>query len=113
MRRGELPGKDPDMRLADPGHHLAFQRVDADPRPDIRPVLVDLAARAAFADVAERVMPVAKAHPIRPVQIVPLRLPLAVAVEHLDPVVLAVGEVYPTVGIAADVVSDIELAWIG
>src|SRR5439155_23596378 len=83
VRRGELPGEDPAMRFAEPGQHLALQRVDADPRTDIRPVLVDLARRATLADVAERVMAVSEAHAVWPVQIVPLGLPLAIAVEHL------------------------------
>src|SRR5207248_10286790 len=36
------------------GQPLAFQRMDADPRPDIRPVAVDLAGWPALADIAER-----------------------------------------------------------
>jgi hypothetical protein len=47
------------------------------------------------------------------VQVVPLRLVPAVAVEHLHAVVLAVGHVDPAVGIAGDVVRDVELARIG
>ena len=87
--------------------------MDADARADIRPVLVDLAGRAAFADIEERVAAGRHAHAVRPVQIVPLGLELAVAVEHLDPVVLAVGDIEPAVGVAADVVRDVELAGIG
>ena len=45
--------------------------------------------------------------------VVPLRLVFAVAVEHLDAVVFAVGDVDPAVGVAADVVGDVELAGIG
>src|SRR6266700_7963065 len=95
VRRGELPGQDPAMRLAEPSQHLALQRMDADPRPDIRPILVDLARRATLADVAERVMAVSKAHAVRPMQIVPLGFPLAIFVEHLDAVVFAVGQIDP------------------
>jgi len=47
------------------------------------------------------------------VQIVPLGFELAVAVEHLNPVVLAVGDVNPAVGVATNVVRDVELAGIG
>jgi hypothetical protein len=49
----------------------------------------------------------------RPVQIVPLRLVFAVAVEYLDAVVLAVGDIDPTVRVGADVVHDVELAGVG
>src|SRR5438876_5750356 len=52
VRRGELPRQDAAMRLAEPRQDLALQRVDRDTRADIRPVLVDLAGRAAFADIA-------------------------------------------------------------
>ena len=48
-----------------------------------------------------------------PVQIIPLRLVLAVAVEHLHAMVLAVGDVDPTVGVGDDVVHQVELARIG
>ncbi len=47
------------------------------------------------------------------VQIIPLRLVFAVAVEHLHPVVLAVGDIDETVGIGGDVVDDVELTGIG
>src|SRR5207237_10461590 len=92
---------------------LALGGMDADARPDIRPVAIDLAARPALADVAERVAPVTEAHAVRAVQVVPLRLPFAVAVEHLHPMVLAVGDIEPALGIAADVVRDVELAGVG
>src|SRR5439155_23785515 len=91
VRRGELAGQYPAMRLAEPRQYLALGGVNADARPDIRPVLVDLAARSALADVAQRVTPVGairpEAHAVRAVQVVPLRLPFAVAVEHLHPMV--------------------------
>ncbi len=46
-------------------------------------------------------------------QVIPLRLVFAVAVEHLDAVVLAVGDIDETVGVGCDVVDDVELAGIG
>ncbi len=46
-------------------------------------------------------------------QVVPLGLVFAVAVEHLHAVVLAVGDIDIAVGIARDVVHDVELAGIG
>src|ERR1700721_1109561 len=48
-----------------------------------------------------------------PVQIVPLRLVSAVAVEHLHAVVLAVGDIDPAVGVSDDVMDDVELAGVG
>src|ERR1700759_5107000 len=82
-------------------------------RPDIWPVPVDLAGGAAFADIEKRVATRCHAHAIRPVQIVPLGFELAVAVEHLHPMVFAIGNVQPAVGIAADVVRDVELPGVG
>ena len=45
-------------------------------------------------------------------QIVPLRLVFAVAVEHLHAMVFAVGDIDEAVGIGCDVVYDVELAGI-
>jgi hypothetical protein len=49
----------------------------------------------------------------RAVQVFPLRLVFAVAVEHLDAMVLAVSDIDPAVGVTADVVDDVELALTG
>src|SRR5580692_1443968 len=49
----------------------------------------------------------------RPGQIVPLRLVFAVAVEHLHAVVLAIGDINPSIDVGDDVVDDVELAGIG
>ena len=46
-------------------------------------------------------------------QVLPLGLELTVAVEDLHPVVLTVGDVDPTIGVTADVVDDVELAFTG
>src|SRR4029077_6258892 len=73
--RSKFPGQHAAMRLAEPGHDLALQRVDADPRADIRPILVDLARRTAFPDIAQGVGPMAtigaQTHAVRAVQVVP------------------------------------------
>ncbi len=45
-------------------------------------------------------------------QIIPLRLVFAVAIEHLDAVVFTIGDIDKTVGVGCDVVDDIELAGI-
>src|SRR4029077_9382551 len=50
--------------------------------------------------------------PTGTMQIVPLRLVAAVAVEDLDAVVLPVGDIDPALGVAADIVDDVELARI-
>src|SRR5512141_1281171 len=50
--RRKLAGEHPAMRLAEPGQHLAPQRVDRDPRADIRPILVDFAGGPPLADIA-------------------------------------------------------------
>jgi hypothetical protein len=47
------------------------------------------------------------------VEVVPLRLPFAVAVEDLDAMVLAIGDIEPAVRVAADIVRNVELAGIG
>src|SRR5437762_2154622 len=60
-----------------------------------------------------RAAPTDLAHAIRTMQVVPLRLPFAVAVEHLHAVVLAVGDIEPALRIAADIMRDVELAGIG
>lgn len=46
-------------------------------------------------------------------QVVPLRLVFAVAVEYLDAVVLAVGNIDEAVGVGCNIVDDVELAGIG
>src|ERR1700730_11706055 len=86
---------------------------DADPGPEVRAVAVDRLHRPEFADIADRVAGIVHVQPARTVQIVPLRLVFAVAVEYLDAVVLAIGDIDPAIGIGADVVDDIELAGIG
>jgi hypothetical protein len=64
--------------------------------------------RAQFADVATAVSAPLHIEAAGPVQIIPPRLVPTVPVEDLDPVVLAIGDVDPTVRIA-DIVRYIEL----
>ena len=101
------------MRIAEAAQQLALVIDDADPRPEIRALQVDRHRRAELADIADRVAGVVHVEAARAVQIVPLRLVFAVAVEHLHPVVLAVGDIDPAIGIGADVVHDVELAGLG
>src|SRR3954468_19286287 len=101
------------MWIAKARQQLAPVVDDADPRAEIRAVQVYCHGGTQLADIADRLMSVRHEEPARPMQIVPLRLVLAVAVENLDAVVLAVGDIDPAVGVAADIVDDIELAGIG
>jgi hypothetical protein len=41
-------------------------------------------------------------------QIVPLRLVSAVTVEHLNAMILAVGDIDPAIGVSDDIVHDVE-----
>src|SRR5712691_2134828 len=96
----------PGERVADPRQQLALVVDDADPRPEIGVEAVD----RELADIADRAVRVGHVETAGPVQVVPLRLVLAVAVEDLDPMVLAVGDINPAIGVGADVMHEIELA---
>src|ERR1700751_1490441 len=87
--------------------------MDADAWSNIGPIPVDLTGGAPLADIDERIGTDRHAHAVRSVQIIPLSFELAVAVEHLDPMVLAVGDIDPAVGVATNVVRNVELAGIG
>src|SRR6266536_2514458 len=90
--------------VAQARQHLARVAVDADPRPDVGHVVVDPHAAADLADVETALGAGFQIKARRAVHVVPLRLELALAVEDLDAMVLAIGDVDPAVGIAADVV---------
>src|SRR4029077_13990054 len=92
---------------------LALMVDDTDPRAEIGNVAADRGGRPDFADVAYRSVTVGHIETARAVQVLPLCLVLAVAVKHLDPVVLAIGNVDPAIGVTADVVDDVELALAG
>ena len=82
--------------------------------PKLGALQVDRHARAEFADDEVRLLAAAAStQRAGAVQIIPLRLVFAVAVEHLHAVVLAVGDIDPAVGIGRDIVDDVELAGIG
>src|SRR4029077_20806005 len=86
---------------------------DADPGAEVRAVAVDRLDRPELANVADRVAGIVHVEAARAVQVVPLRLVLAVAVEYLNPMVLAVGDIDPAIGVGTDVVHDVELAGVG
>jgi len=86
---------------------------DADPGAEVGAVAVDRLHRPQFADIADRMAGIVHVKPARPVQIIPLGLILAVAVEDLNPMVLTVGDIDPAIGVGADVVNDIEFTGVG
>src|SRR5215510_2921119 len=94
------------------GNALARVVDDSNPWAEVRDVAVDRLHRTEFADVADWAFARRHEQAAGAVQIVPLRLVLAVAVEHLHAMVLAVGHIDPAIGIAVDVVRNIELVWI-
>src|SRR3984893_5346775 len=113
VRRDELAGVEPGMRMAEPRQQLPFPRIDADPGTAIREVDIDRHVGADLAnEEARRLRTALHVEAGGTVHVVPLSLVLAVAVEHLDAVILAVGHIDPAVGIATDVVGDVELARI-
>src|SRR5260221_5417938 len=112
VRGDELAEFDPGMERAEPGEDLALVADDAEARPEIGHVAVDRLVGAELADIAQRLLAARHVEPARTVQVVPLRLVSSVAVEDLDAVVLAAGDIEPAVRIAADIVDDVELAGI-
>ena len=113
MRRDELAGLQPRAVLAaEPGDAVALGVEDGSRGPRLgtlrltgmpgpnSPMMKSAACRRSGTSAG-------------PVHVVPLRLVFAVAVEDLDPVVLAVRDIDPAVGIAGDVMGDVELAGIG
>src|SRR6516162_233427 len=113
VRRDELARLETGRAVAEPRQEFALGGIDADARPDIGHVVIDPHAAADLADVEARVAPTLHVKAGRAVHVVPLPLVFAVAVEHLDAVVLAVGDIDPAIRVTADVVRDVELAGIG
>src|SRR5262245_59666792 len=108
MRRDELPGLEPGRPVAEARQQLALGAVNAHPWSDVGHLDVH---RYPAADLADVESPVARVtiEARGPVHVDPLRLEPAVAVEDLHAVVLAVGHVDPALGVAGDVVRDVEL----
>src|SRR6478672_488846 len=111
MRRDEL-ARPVACRIAEARNRLALMRPDTDAWPDAWRLRVHRHARPAFADIGDRIAPARHAEPARAMHIVPLRVELALAVEHLHAVVLAIRHVHPAVRVTADVVNDVERAWL-
>ncbi len=106
-----LPGSSPGPSLP-PSRAISLPLASTMERrgPEVRRLEVDAHAGAELADDEGRLLAAAAVEAARAVQVVPLRLVLAVAVEHLHAVVLAVGDVDPAVVVGGDVVGDVELA---
>jgi hypothetical protein len=85
---------------------------DADAWAEIGDLAVDWHGRSELADIEQRLPTLRGTQSARPVHVVPLRLVLAVGVEHLDAMVLAICDVHPAIGVGADVVGNIELTRI-
>jgi MFS family permease len=101
MWREELAGFVPSWCFAEAADELASMIGNTDTRPEIWDVTADSGGRADFADVADRLVTVWHVETARAVQVLPLRLVFAVAVEDLDAMVLTVGDVHPAVGVGA------------
>ena len=101
------------VHVAKAGQQLALVVDDADAGAEVRTVAVDRLHRSELADIADRVTSVVHVEATGPVQIIPLRFVFPVAVEDLDAMVFAVGDIDPTLGVGADVVHDIELSGAG
>jgi hypothetical protein len=111
--RQELGWTEAGPKPAQSGDSLARVVDDGHSRAEVRNVAADRLRRTEFADVAHRAFARRHEEAAWAVQVVPLRLVLAVAIEHLHAMILAVGYIDPAVGIASDIVRDVELARIG
>src|SRR6187401_1883958 len=76
-------------------------------------VAIDVHARTELADQEFSASPLMAIQAAGPVQVVPLHFVLAVAVEYLHAMVLAIGYVHPALGVGDDVVDDVELSRVG
>src|SRR5215212_2916212 len=113
MRSQELAELGPRWRVAKAADQLSLIINDADPRSEVGDVTANRGGGANLADIEDRLVPIRHTEATRAMQVLPLRFELTVAVKHLDPVVFAVSDIDPTVGIATDVVDDVELALAG
>jgi hypothetical protein len=114
VRRDELPVLEARPRpAAEARDEPALAVDDGEARSDVGLIAVHRHPRPELADDELRFRPAAAVQAARPVHVDPLRLVAAVAVEHLDAVVLAVGHVDPPLRVGGDVVRDVELPRVG
>src|SRR3954454_12583908 len=98
MRREKFAELSSGRRLTKSAGQFPLVIDDADARAEIGDVPADRGRRADLADVKDRLVPSWHAQPARTMQVLPLCLDLAAAVEHLDSVILAVGDIDPAIG---------------
>src|SRR5215468_5413116 len=113
MRGQELGWTKTRTEAAQPTNTVPSIVDDGHSRTEVGHVAVDCLGRSKFADVADRALARRHEQAAGAVEVVPLRLVLAVAVEYLDAMIFAVGDIDPAVGIAGDIVRDVEFARIG
>src|SRR5690348_8599563 len=101
------------MLAADARQKIALVVDDRNTRAKIWVVAIGARCRAQFANIADGAGAVWHEDAAGPVQVVELRLVSTVAVEYLDAMILTVGDVDPAVGVAGNIMHQIELAWLG
>src|SRR5262249_1467616 len=90
VRRQEFGRAKAGTKPAQSGNTLAAIIDDGHPRAEIGHIAVDRLHRAEFADVANGALAGRHEQAARPMQVVPLGLVFAVAIEHLHAMVLAI-----------------------
>src|SRR5258708_20521372 len=114
VRREEFSGLEARAVLAaKPRDPLALGVNDGQARTQIRYLAIDRHARAELANDKIRLLAAAAMQRTGAMQIIPLRLVSAVAVEHLHAVVLTVRDIDKTIVVGCEVMDDIELAGLG
>src|SRR3954452_8505314 len=113
MRGQELAELGPRWCLAKAADQLSLMINDADPRSEVGDVAANRGGGTNLADIEDRPVPIRYAEATGAMQVLPLHFELTVAVKHLDAVVFAVSDIDPAIGIATDVVDDVELALAG
>src|SRR5262249_13196121 len=113
VRRDELTGRLASEAIPDPAHQITLARQDAHAISDVGDLRVHGERGAELADVEEIALPAGREQPARPVQVLPLPLIASPVVEDLDAVVLAVGDVYETLGVGGDVMGNVEASRVG
>jgi hypothetical protein len=97
MRREKFAKLNARWRVAKAADQLSLMINDADSRSNIGTVASNRGGGANLADIEDRLVPIRHAEATGAMQVLPLRFELTVAVEHLDAVVFAVGDIDPAV----------------
>jgi hypothetical protein len=94
----------------DAGKDTAGGRNDAEPGSEIRKIPIHWQTRPDLADKEKWTITLGRAYRAGTVQAVPLRLKLPLTIENLDTVIFPIGDVDPAVGVAVQIVRNIEFA---